>query len=52
MSIVKKLTTLNKGEVIIEIDIDERFREKVMGIPYEKNIVRMKLPKKTVKTDA
>lgn len=52
MSIVKKLTTLNKGEVIIEIDIDERFREKVMGIPYEKNIVKMKLPKKPIKTDA
>lgn len=44
MSIVKKLTELNKGEITVEIDTDEKSREKVMGIPYEKNIFKMKLP--------
>ncbi|MBP9849249.1 MAG: sensor histidine kinase [Flavobacterium sp.] len=46
MSVVKKLTSLNRGEITVEIDTDERLREKVMGIPYEKNIIRMKLPVK------
>lgn len=46
MNVVKKLTELNKGEISIEIDTDEKLREKVMGIPYEKNIIRMKLPVK------
>lgn len=48
MSIVKKLTELNKGEFIVEIDTDEKSRERVMGIPYEKNIFRMKLPVKVI----
>ena len=52
MSIVKKLTELNKGEIIVEIDTDEKLREKVMGIPYEKNIFKMKLPVKTIKVYA
>jgi signal transduction histidine kinase len=49
MSIVKKLTELNKGEIIVEIDTDEKLNEKVMGIPYEKNIFKMKLPIKSIK---
>lgn len=52
MSIVKKLTELNRGEIIVEIDTDEKLREKVMGIPYEKNIFRMKLPLKAIKVYA
>jgi signal transduction histidine kinase len=49
MSIVKKLTELNRGEIIVEIDTDEKLREKVMGIPYEKNIFKIKLPIKYTK---
>lgn len=46
MSIVKKLVELNNGTVELKIDIDPKQRTKFMNIPFERNCINIKLPKK------
>jgi signal transduction histidine kinase len=48
MSIVKNLLSLNKGSIELEIDTDPSARKTIMGIPFEKNIFKITLPKRGV----
>jgi hypothetical protein len=48
MSIVKNLLALNKSSIELDIDTDPASRKTIMGIPFEKNIFKITLPKRGV----
>jgi signal transduction histidine kinase len=46
LNLVKKLVKMNNGEVSVEINTNVKNNDKRMGIPFEENIFKIKLPKK------